>query len=206
MNNEKIIALTFDDGPSETTIEVLEILKKYDVKATFFLIGELINEKTVPIIKKELELGCEIENHSYTHSDMREFSADKIKKEIEMTNTAIKNAVGVDTQFFRPPYILTSDTMFDNINMPFIVGMGCEDWEPSVSAEQRTKTILDNAEDGMIILLHDLLGNINTVKALPSIIEGLKEQGFSFVTLENLFKLKGINPNQKKKMWTYLMK
>lgn len=201
MKDEKIIALTFDDGPTATTKEVLDILEKYNVVATFFLIGENINNDTIPTMQRELDLGCEIENHSYNHADMSKMDVDEIKKQIEKTSLAIKNAVGVDAKFFRPPYILTSDAMFENIDLPFIVGMGCGDWDNAVSAEQRINTILNDVKDGMIILLHDFQGNVNTVQALPLIIEGLKAQGYSFVTLEKLFKEKGVNPNQKCKMW-----
>ena len=135
---KKMVALTFDDGPSETTThEVLDILEKYKIPATFFLIGELITEKTIPIMKREFELGCEIENHSFTHSDMTKLSAEEIREEIEKTSVAIRNAVGVEPKFFRPPYILTNDTMFENIDLNFIVGMGCNDWIPEASAQER---------------------------------------------------------------------
>ena len=185
-NTKKMVALTFDDGPSETTLEVLDILEKYEVKATFFLIGELITEKTIPIMKRELELGCEIQNHSFTHSDMTKLSAEEIREEIKKTSDAIYNAVGVEPKFFRPPYILTNDVMFENIDLNFIVGLGCNDWVAEASAQERTQLLLDNVKDGTMVLLHDFYGNVNTLQALPAMIEGLKEQGYTFVPLSEL--------------------
>ncbi len=200
---KKMVALTFDDGPSETTTqEVLDILEQYGIPATFFLIGELITEKTIPIMKRELELGCEIENHSYTHSDMTKLSAEEIREEIEKTSAAIRNAVGVEPKFFRPPYIYTNDMMFENIDLHFVVGMGCNDWIPDASAKERIDIFFENIKDGTMVLLHDLQGNVNTVEALPTMIEGLLEQGYTFVTVEELFRANGVNPKQRYKMWT----
>lgn len=202
VTKKKMVALTFDDGPSETTHEVLDILEKYEIPATFFLIGEFITEKTIPIMKRELELGCEIENHSFTHCDMTKLSAEEIREEIEKTSAAIRSAVGVQPKFFRPPYILTNDTMFENIDLNFVVGMGCNDWIPEASAQERIQIFFENIKDGTMVLLHDLQGNVNTVEALPTMIEGLKEQGYTFVTVEELFSENGVNPQQRYKMWT----
>lgn len=200
-NNMKLAALTFDDGPSETTPEILDILEKYGVRATFFLVGNQISEKTKPIVERELRMGCELANHSFTHSDMSVMSAEQIKDEINHTTKLIKETVNYDVKFFRPPYILLSDTMYENIEFPFIQGMGCQDWEAEVSVEDRRETVLRDIKDGTLVLLHDFEGNVNTVKALPGMIEGLKAQGYSFVTVTEMFEKKGINPNQKHKIW-----
>lgn len=96
---------------------------------------------------------------------------------------------------WRPPYISVNRTMYSAIDMAFIQGSMCNDWENSTSASQRANTVLQNACDGQIILLHDFNGNNNTVQALPTIIEGLKNQGYQFVTLSELFRYKGKNAN-----------
>lgn len=202
----KMVALTFDDGPSSTTSEVLDVLEQYDVKATFFLIGEQINMDTLPIMQRQLSMGCELANHSYNHVDMSNLSATDIKNQIDWTSSAIKNAVGYDVKFFRPPYLATSNSMYENVDLAFIQGIGCNDWESGVSASQRANTILSSVEDGSIILLHDFQGNTNTVQALPTIIEGLKAQGYTFVTVSELFEYKGVNPNQEYKIWTNVYK
>lgn len=202
----KMVALTFDDGPSSTTSEVLDVLEQYDVKATFFLIGEQINMDTLPIMQRQLSMGCELANHSYNHVDMSNLSATDIKNQIDWTSSAIKNAVDYDVKFFRPPYLATSNSMYENVDLAFIQGIGCNDWESGVSASQRANTILSSVEDGSIILLHDFQGNTNTVQALPTIIEGLKAQGYTFVTVSELFEYKGVDANQEYKIWTNVYK
>lgn len=202
VKSSKLLALTFDDGPSETTSQVLDVLQQYNVVATFFLVGEHVNEGTKPVMQRQVAMGCEIANHSYTHSNMSIMSLAQIKQEIEDTTARIKEMVGYDVKFFRPPYIALSDIMYETIDLPFIQGIGCTDWEPEVSAEQRTETIMNTVKDGTIILLHDFEGNENTVDALPHIIEELKKQGYKFVTVSDLFRLKGVNPNVKYKIWT----
>lgn len=198
----KMVALTFDDGPSTTTSQVLDVLEKYDAVATFFLIGQQVNMDTLPIMQRQLSMGCELATHSYNHVDMSKLSANDVKNQINWSASAIKNAVGYDVKFFRPPYLATSNTMYQNIDLPFIQGITCDDWESSVSASQRANTVLNSVKDGSIVLLHDFQGNTNTVQALPAIIEGLRNQGYTFVTVSELFEAKGVNPNQEYKIWS----
>lgn len=205
-STKKLVALTFDDGPTSTTSQVLDVLEKYDVKATFFLIGQQVNMDTLPIMQRQIRMGCELANHSYNHVDMSRLSVSDIKNQINWTSSAIKNAVGYDVKFFRPPYIATSNSMYQNIDLPFIQGITCNDWESSVSASQRANTVLNSVQDGSIILLHDFQGNTNTVQALPTIIEGLKNKGYTFVTVSELFEAKGVNPNQEYKIWSNVTK
>jgi len=203
--NKKLVALTFDDGPSSITPEVLDILEENHIVATFFLIGELITDEKKSIMERQLKMGCELANHSWTHSDMSVMSKEEIEDEIARTTKKIKDMVGYDVKFFRPPYILLSDTMYEAIDLSFICGMGCRDWEIDVSAEERLHTVLTEVKDGTLVLLHDFEGNVNTVKALSDMIKGLKKQGYSFVTVSEMFKEKGINPNVKKKIWTNVL-
>ncbi len=206
LNDNKIIALTFDDGPSiDTTPQILDKLEKYGVKATFFLCGKNINEESKMIMERQLELGCELQNHSWSHIDMSLINEKEISKEVLDTSRIIYKTVGVKPTFFRPPYILTSQTMFDLIELPFINGVACSDWEEDVSSEVRISTLLQNVTDGDIILLHDFSGNINTVNAMDGIITGLWERGFQFVTLSELFRLKGVDANVKHKLWSNVL-
>lgn len=191
----KLVALTFDDGPNTTTTyEVIEKLEKYGVTASFFLVGDWITEESAKAAVKEKENGYEICNHSRTHSFMTQLSAEEIKKEIEYTSEKIYNLVGTYPKFFRPPYINVNQTMVDVIDLPFICGINGLDWEPEVKAEKRAELILGSMEDAAIILMHDMKGNDETVKALDIIIPKLLEEGYEFVNISDLFERKGITP------------
>ncbi len=200
--NGKMIALTFDDGPSSTTTQVLDILDKYDVKATFFLIGQNINSNTRSILERQNASGHELANHSYTHSDMTTMSWSAIQNEINQTNSLIQQYTGQTPKFFRPPYISVNSTMYSAIDMAFIQGSMHNDWDGSSSSSQIANSVISSASDGQIILLHDFNGNSATVQALPTIIENLKNQGYQFVTLSQMFQYKGKNANVENKIWS----
>lgn len=195
----KYIALTFDDGPNSTTTnEVIDKLEKYGIVASFFLVGNNIDDESAKAVKRAYDLGCEIDNHSRTHSNMTELSAEEIKAEYDYTDGKVYEITGEHTKFFRPPYIAVHQIMFDNIDVPFIAGIGANDWEDRVTAEMRARMILKQAKDGDIILLHDAEGNSMTVEALDTIIPELQKQGYKFVTVTELFRAKGIKPDMEK--------
>lgn len=193
----KLVALSFDDGPNtETTVRMLDMLKKHDVKASFFVIGKNITEESAKIMQRAHDEGHDIENHSLTHCAIPTLTTDSMKSEIDQTSALIEKYVGEKPQFFRPPYIALSKTMFDTIPLPFICGDGCNDWEDNVSADARVEKMLASARDGLIFLLHDFVGNEKTVEAVDRIIPVLKERGFKFVTVRALFKAKNIAPQK----------
>ncbi len=195
----KYIALTFDDGPNSTTTnEVIDKLEKYGIVASFFLVGNNIDDESAKSVKRAYDLGCEIDNHSRTHSNMTELSAEEIKAEYDYTDGKVYEITGEHTKFFRPPYIAVHQIVFDNVDVPFIAGIGANDWEDRVTAEMRARMILKQAKDGDIILLHDAEGNSMTVEALDTIIPELQKQGYKFVTVTELFRAKGIEPDMEK--------
>ena len=184
----KYLALSFDDGPNlSTESKMLDVLAKHDVPATFFLIGNNINEESARSIKRAVELGCEIGNHSLTHSRMSQMDEGPVKAEIEATSARIEQVTGQRPTLFRPPYIDVKPEMYDWIDLTFICGKGCEDWVATVGKEARREGILASAEPGAIYLLHDFEGNEATVEALDEAIPVLKEQGYVFVTVSQLF-------------------
>lgn len=188
-----MIALTFDDGPNiTTTVQVLDMLEKYQVTASFFLIGNNINDSSAKVVKRAYDMGCEIDNHSKTHSYMNQMEADAIIEEVKFVSDKVEEITGEPTRFFRPPYIATSGTMYDNIDMPFICGVGCNDWDNMVTVQQRIDNTISQVKDGTIILLHDSQGNSKTVEALDTIIPTLLDEGYQFVTVSELFEAKGI--------------
>ena len=199
----KLVALTFDDGPNLTiTPKVLDKLEKYEVVASFFLIGKNITDATKPVMERQLELGCEICNHSWSHSSMSTMKADVIKKEISDTSKRIDDMVGVTPKFFRPPFISTSPTMYTAIELPFINGINGSDWEANKTAQMRADAILRQVQDGNIILMHDFEGNSNTVEALDIIIPELQRRGYVFVTVSQLFEYQGVDPDKENHIWS----
>lgn len=205
MSTEKIIALTFDDGPNTvTTPQILNIIEKHNVPASFFVCGDNINSETAEVMRRAAGLGCEIHNHSKTHSDMTQMLPEEIKAEIDFTSDKVQEAVGVRPRFFRPPYIAVNEKMHEVVDLTFICGLGAEDWLEEVSAEERYNRIISQAADGLVILLHDGVielpnetkGNGKTVEAVDMIIPKLKEQGYRFVTVSQLFEIKNVMPKR----------
>lgn len=187
------IALTFDDGPNTTTtVEILDLLEKYQVRASFFLVGQNLNDETAKVVKRAYDLGCDIENHSMTHSYMDKMTAEEIADEINTLNSKITDITGETPKFFRPPYIAVNNTMYDTIDMTFISGLGCNDWDEKVTTDRRVLVLQRRAKDGLIFLLHDAEGNSQTVEALDDVIPYLLEQGYQFATISELFELKGV--------------
>lgn len=196
---DKLVALTFDDGPNTTTTkEVLDVLQKHGVVATFFLIGVNINSQSAAQVKRAADMGCEIANHSRTHSNMTSMTEEEIKAEFDYVDDKVFEITGKRTAFFRPPYIAVNETMTSAIDAPFICGIGANDWDSSVSVEQRVDAIIGHTVDGTIILLHDAQGNSKTVKAIDTIIPTLKSRGFAFVTMTDLFAQARVSPARGK--------
>ena len=189
------IALTFDDGPNTTiTPQVLDILEEHGIVASFFLIADNITPESARQVQRAVSLGCDIQNHSRTHGFMDKMTPGQIREEIRYCTEKIVEITGKAPAFFRPPYIAINQTLFDEVDLTFICGVGCEDWVPDVPAEERARRILATATDGEIVLLHDMTGNINTVDALKTIIPELKRRGFTFHTVSQLFTECGVTP------------
>ena len=196
-----IIALTFDDGPNTViTPEVLDTLEENGAVGTFFLIAQNITPESAEVVRRAKAMGCDIENHSLTHGFMNQMTVEQIRAEVQACTDRIVEITGEAPKFFRPPFIALSREMYDNIDLTFICGAGCEDWVPTVTAQERIDRVLANAEDGQIVLLHDMLWNQATADALKVIIPELKKRGFRFVTCAQLFEEKGVTPRRG---WLY---
>lgn len=188
---DKIIALTFDDGPNTNTMpKLLEVLEKYDAKATFFLVGSKIDMNTSQVVKQAYDAGHEIANHSFSHMDMSGMTADKVEYEFQKVQEAVKQITGEEPKFFRPPFLQTSEIMFNTIDVPMISGRTVCDYSGGTSAEIADE-VIQNANDGRIILMHVMNP---TVDALDTILPWLYKYGFETVTVSELFERKGIDP------------
>ncbi len=194
----KLVALSFDDGPNNiTTPKMLDILEEHGVPASFFVIGKHINDSSAEQMKRAISLGCEIQNHSFTHTFMTQHTTESFKDEIKRTDDLIEKYVGVRPTMFRPPYINHNPSMHDAIEHTFISGVGCQDWEANRTAQMRYDDLMAQVKDGDIILLHDFEGNDNTVEALKTIIPELQKRGYTLVTVSDLFARKGVSPKGK---------
>ncbi|MFJ7827681.1 polysaccharide deacetylase family protein [Psychrobacillus sp. NPDC096623] len=202
---EKVVALTFDDGPHKKyTTEVLDLLKQYDAKGTFFLVGEQA-EKNPEVVLRMYEEGHDLANHTYTHPYSRNVS--KIMKEIKQTNDTIYSITGFTPTLFRPVEGQYTDAMIEEIVKDgFQVVMwswhqDTQDWKnPGVN--KIVNTVLKGTKEGDVILFHDGGGNRSqTVKALEKILPELQKQGYKFVTINDLIKLK-MQADEKKSQET----
>jgi peptidoglycan-N-acetylglucosamine deacetylase len=189
----KQIALTFDDVPDPRfTGKVLDILKKFQVKATFFAVGERA-KKHPDLAKRIHEEGHAIGNHSYNHAQLNKLSLDKFKGQIERTNTILKSLTGVNPRLIRPPYgdINEAQLQWARKNGYKVVNWNVDslDWK-GLRKEEVKSNILSAVGPGSIVLQHagggvgsDLSG---TIEALPDIITELRSKGYSFVTLPEM--------------------
>lgn len=186
----KKIALTFDDGPHpRLTPKILEILDKYSIKATFFVIG--VNAKNYPEqLKMILEREHEIGNHTYSHNVLKSLPKEKIEKEIFDTELQIKEIVDYDLTLLRPPCGLYDKSLEEiaekNGSKIVLWSLDTLDWKHS-SAIEMSKKILRSVRDGDIILFHDYVsGEYNTPRTLEIVIPILLEKGYEFVTVSEL--------------------
>jgi polysaccharide deacetylase family sporulation protein PdaB len=191
--DEKKVALTFDDAPDAVyTRPILEVLRKHNVEATFFLVG--YRAEAMPDIVAEIDRAQHaIGNHSYNHPHFPEVSMAEFIRQVEQTQQILQNLIGYRPRLFRPPYgAVTESQLTWAVEHGFTVvnwNVDSLDWK-SLKAEEVSKNILDNVGPGSIVLQHagggigeDLSG---TVRALPKIIRSLKEQGYTFVTVPEL--------------------
>ncbi|MDZ8078975.1 MAG: polysaccharide deacetylase family protein [Nostoc sp. DcaGUA01] len=198
--NEKVIALTFDDGPSpKNTAQILEILQKNKIKATFFMIGQMV--KYFPQVAKQVAADGEvIGNHTWHHS-YRHMNVVTAASEINTTADIIYQTTGVKTTLFRPPGGFLNNGLADYAkSQKYTVIMWSEvvgDAErPLPQVPKMVKNVLKNAKPGAIVLMHDGGGNRSrTVQALPEIIDGLKAQGYRFVTIPELLEIQAQEKN-----------
>ncbi len=192
--DDKLIAFSFDDGPdANTTPQVLDLFAEYDGYATFFLIGNHINDETAKIIKRAHDEGHEIGNHTKSHINLSSESADTMESEIQYVQDKVNEILGIEPVLFRPPFLGVGPLMHDVIDLTFIFGRDSQDWT-DISPEQRYENVMKFADDGIIVLMHDGYNNERTVEALKLLLPELAEQGYKFCTISQLFEAKGITP------------
>ena len=190
---EKVIALTFDDGPHNTyTPQILELLEKHDAKATFFVIGERA-ERYPDIISQINDEGHELANHTYTHT--LKIKPTNLEEELRKTNQAIHKITGIYPLFYRPVEGRYDEQIINTaVENGYKVIMwswhlDTEDWRmPGV--QKIVSKVLTGVGPGDVVLFHDAGGDrTQTVKALEEILPSLKKQGYKFVTISELIEV-----------------
>lgn len=188
--SKKMISLTFDDGPNYNTSKIIDVLNKYDIKATFFVLGSrAINNKD--ILKKMADSGMEIGNHTYNHLLLTKYDENKIRSEIEDTSEVIYSATKKKPKLLRPSYGSVNNKIKKVANMPIIIwDIDTLDWKYH-NSKRITSRVVNKVRDGDIILMHDIYSA--SLNALSNIIPILQDNGYEFVTIDELFYYKGIS-------------
>lgn len=194
--DKKVVALTFDDGPHpQFTPALLDVLKKHDARATFFVMGNKA-EDYPQIIKRTAIEGHEIGNHSYSHPDFNKLKKEAQLEEINKTTAIIEKYSGQNVALLRPPggylsYDLIEMSKKQNLIIAYwTYQQDSKDWRNGTKASAISRHIIKNIQPGQVIILHDGCPNgMATAKAVDMIISNLKEEGYTFVTMSELIKI-----------------
>jgi peptidoglycan/xylan/chitin deacetylase (PgdA/CDA1 family) len=175
-----LIRLTFDDGPDGYTDQILDILARYNVHATFYVIGQNVHRYPAQM-QRTVNEGHKICNHSFTHSNLARMSRAAVADELSRTNAAIQETIGITPDCFRPPYGSYNRTVSEvaaslGMSPVDLWSIDTRDWTRPGSSVI-ANCVLNNSHSGAVVLLHIL--NQQTVNTLPSIIEGLRAQGYT---------------------------
>ncbi len=202
VSNEKLIAFTFDDGPSKVyTNRILDVLEENGATATFFLVGYNI-EKNVETIKRAAEMGCEIANHSMDHKNLTKIKESEISEQVNTPNDLVKSLAGIEIELFRAPGG-NFDGVTDKIGMPIIQwSIDTEDWKFKDAANKgRSETqrnadlnkiadrVVEKADKGDIVLMHDIYDF--TADLCEIVIPKLVEKGFRIVSVSEMYEAYG---------------
>ena len=200
--DKKQIALTFDDGPNDPfTSEILDILKKHKVQATFFMVGKCI-ERNPDTAKNVLADGHIIANHSLSHNFFNYFRSLRMTKEIKSNQDIIYKYLRLKPALYRSPWLFRHPFILKNLKnnkLTPISGEFCHPFEVfHINGQKMANHVIKISKNGSIIIFHDghdsKGGNrIETVKALPIVIKHLEQQGYSFVTIPEMLGIKAYN-------------
>ncbi len=191
-DGDKLIALTFDDGPSgKNTARLLDGLKERGVHCTFFYVGQMV-ESNPGLVRRAWEEGHEIASHTYSHPQMTKKTDAQIRQELQKNDALLDKALGMDFSYMlRPPYGDYNQRTLAAANTPcFFWSMDTYDWK-TLNADSVYREFIKQARDGSIALLHDT--HSTSVTAALRAIDTLQAQGYKFVTLSEMFMRRGIS-------------
>lgn len=186
----KLVALTFDDGPSVTqTPRLLQILREKGVKATFFVVGNMA-QKAPDVLRQEEAEGHEVGSHTMTHANLNRSTLEGIQWEVAAINTLFTDVLGHKPTLMRPPYGNINNNVRTYANLPLILwAVDPEDWKYKDAAIVR-RNVVYNTFDGAIVLMHDI--HATTVDAVAGIIDDLRAAGYEFLTVSELAAARGV--------------
>ena len=196
VGTEKLLALTFDDGPRRsTTSSLLDGLARRGVHATFFLVGSNLDGNEELILRMEAE-GHQVGIHSYNHKMLTGLNAADLYAEVGALRDRLTDLLGHDGFLLRPPYGKTDDALRRRAGAPIILwSVDPEDWSDDDS-DRQTALILSQVQDGDIILLHDIYPS--SVDTALRVVDALLDEGYYFVTVDELFAARGVTPENGK--------
>ncbi len=188
--NKPMVALTFDDGPSiQVTGKILDLIERYGIRATFFVQGQNLTNYPQHV-RRAVELGCEIGNHTKDHKKLTALSDEEIIAQRNYINNTVRDIAGITPTLLRPPYGNMNEHVREITAMPFILwSIDTKDWE-SRNKDAVIYEALKDVKDGDIILMHDLY--TSTAEACEVIIPELINRGYQLVTVSEMFAAKGM--------------
>ena len=185
-SNYKYIAFTFDDGPSKYTLEIMDILDKYDFKATFFEVGYMMRSNQ-NIVKEVVNRGYEVGNHTVDHSNLNKLNESNILQKINNNNDLFKSYTGSEMKLVRCPYGNSNKKVRGTINNPIIYwSVDSRDWE-SRNTDKIYNLVINNTKEGDIILFHDIYGT--TRDAIEKLANYFYKNGYKVVSVSELFQM-----------------
>ena len=188
--SKPMVALTFDDGPSTYTKDILNQLEKYNAHATFFVVGNRV-ASNASTIKRAYDLGCEIGNHSWSHPQLSAISVKEMQNEISKTDEAVKKITGQTPTLLRPPYGAVDADVKAYAGKPLIHwSIDTLDWDHR-NASKTISSVLNNVRDGSIVLMHDIYAP--TRDAAVSLIPTLISRGYQLVTVSEMAAYRGVD-------------
>jgi peptidoglycan/xylan/chitin deacetylase (PgdA/CDA1 family) len=190
--SEKKVALTFDDGPdSDLTPKLLDILKKYNVKVSFFVIGNRV-DNAPGVLKRAVEEGHVVLNHSFSHPEFKKMDTNAIKKEILDNEDKIYSAIGLRTAIVRPPYGSVDQRVANTIKdlgyKTALWSIDTIDWQ-NRNKDKIISNVMSSVKPEDIILMHMNEDKTATLDAVPELIEKLKKSGYGFTTLDEMLEI-----------------
>jgi len=188
--DKKLVALTFDDGPSlATTPRLLDILQEKKAKATFFVVGRMA-QAAPELIKREEQAGHVVGSHTMGHVDLTTLDITGVQQEVAAMDGVFQANLGHATKLTRPPYGALNETVKAGVRQPLVIWtIDPEDWKVR-DAEAVRKHVVEKAFDGAIVLMHDIYGS--TVDAVGGMIDDLRREGYDFLTVPEMAQARGV--------------